>query len=56
MMKKETEIVLLYYRRKGECVESSEDEEAGNIGEYVEDDNGRKSDAVKQAFEKIGDV
>jgi hypothetical protein len=44
---------VLCYRREGECVESDEDEEAGNIGEYMEDDNGRESDAVKPTFEKI---
>jgi len=32
--------VLLLYRKKSECIESSEDEEARNIGEYMEDDSG----------------
>lgn len=56
-MKKKTEIdfIVLWWfiRREGGCVGSDEVEEARHIGEHMENDNGRESDAVKQAPEKI---
>lgn len=47
--------VMMWWFR-GEGVGSGEGEEAGDIGEHLEDDNGGASDAVNSAFEEGGDV
>jgi len=49
-------VMVWWFRGEGGGVGSGEGEEAGDVGEHVEDDNGGASDAVNSAFEEVGDV